>query len=113
MKRKGDLRRVLADLSHGGHAVADSAPAAKDAVRAGATPLSESYLQQSGWIRVQAGGCRTGHRSGRSPTSCASPASSDLTRPTTLVPVEGPAWSVGFRVVWSRYRSERRQLVTR
>jgi hypothetical protein len=31
MKRKGDLRRVLADLSHGGHAVADSAPAAKDA----------------------------------------------------------------------------------
>jgi hypothetical protein len=49
MKRKGDLRRVLADLSHGGHAVADSAPAAKYAVRAGATPLSESYLQQSGW----------------------------------------------------------------
>jgi len=41
MKRKGDLRRVLADLSHGGHAVVDSAPEAKDAVRAGATPLSE------------------------------------------------------------------------
>ena len=41
MKRKGELRRVLTDLSHGGHAIADNAPEAKRVRDAGSPALSE------------------------------------------------------------------------
>ena len=41
MKRRGEVRRVITRLVHGGHAIVDSAPNRAEAAAAGAIRLSE------------------------------------------------------------------------